>query len=400
MTQSIITATTHAGQQHSAFNVSPETNDFLSCVVNPLDNTQPGRVPDLFSGSTVCLTDWVEANVILNRSVLTPAAGALIIAIHGSSELAALFEGITFEDYKIVVMTMDSSGTVSTDSYETMNPSNQGFINGSGAATRPTDTTSFVSQYRLFAYGVRILPTIETVTDSSIPYMSSISGGALTATSLSRGIQDGLNMFQEVRNSRGARTFGNNQGCCVRYDPFQTEDQLEMRSVEHMYDTFRTNNTENLYFPCIAIRFSQTIAQNAPMPFLLNGRWWMEAMVKQPTPIYSDRSPRDMDYPRVRVMLSGGCPTHPLVVKGHSFKSFMQGASGFVRDLAHLIDETSIIGTAIGKSVKGIFSKKKKRKRKNKRGGGKGGARKGGGLPGRGGQGKAAGPARQIPRRR
>jgi hypothetical protein len=379
--------------------VSPETKAFLDCIVNPLDCQTPAQVPDIYTGSTVCMTDWTDTISPVNTSVLVPAGGLFMVQVSGSCDMRGIWPVAFGAErwYGVYGWYFDSNGVAISDALFATQPVNENFIDGVDptTATPVNLDAAFMAAGRVFGMGFRVLPTVEMVTDTTVNYLQFIVGGQLTPGEIFDAYNDGSLIFDMVKNSRGSQMYANNQGVCVRYDPFQREDQLEMMGTDKIMTTDRP--VDGLHFPCVAIKFKDLIAPGsvASAPLTIADRYWIEAVPKQPTPIYAQRSPTDLLYPQLRMLMAGGCERHPLVTKGHSFASFVSAAPSFLRTVAGVLQGTSSIGKAVGGVVR-MFKGKKKKKKKKGGGGRKGGKR----LPGATLNVKARKPVRNLPKRK
>jgi hypothetical protein len=222
------------------------------------------------------------------------------------------------------------------------------------------------SSVRLTAGAIRILPKVELVTDTTQTYISYAIGGMLTASEIYNAALNNINIEPMLRASPCAEIFGNQEGCSVRYDPFQTVSQLEM--VPNNWLDSDSKPFDNIRMPCIYVVFSQDVPSGDAYPFLLHGRMWFEGILQQPTPIYASESPVDLAFDEVRGIMSQCRSEFPIVVSGHSFIPFLMNLPAFVDLAAAAISSGSKLWQTLrGGSQRKTPSKKPRPKTKTKK---------------------------------
>ncbi len=305
-------------------NFKPHTANFIKAVVNPIMAEDSALVPDLEQADSICLTDYIENSRPVNLTS-TAASGMLIgLRVHESPFYSTVgnttITGSGGLIYSLIYFWVNANGvaltnTVNPPLYNELAPANIYTIQGAGGT--PDPNTSLITGMRLFSMGLRVLPTVEMVTDSTITYLVRIIGGQISMQEVNAWLAAGTNIETIIRNSSCAETYANNEGCCVRYDPFQNEIQLRTQGLDDCLSTAQSFAFHKM--PFIFVRFSNTVPSAAAAPLITHARFWVHGILRKPTPIYAQQSKADPHYPLLRTILSGCHPEFPLVTKGHSF---------------------------------------------------------------------------------
>lgn len=393
------------------------TVKFLNAVMDPFKSDEAARVPDLQKQQSVCMRDYVDDYVpVLTDAAAADLQGVLIYWTFGPNAFGALVNGDDI--YENFYWQMWIVPVASDEVLYTNNITGGEGINASTILSMSTglaDNGGLANAFRIFAGGIKALPTIELITDSNTIAVRNFWGGTLRPSDLANiadtlipktktgrpelkedwvqstrsgstlslpkeppalvrqrrvgAVQTGLNIIELLRNQRNVVEFPNNTGVTVRYDPFQYEEQLEFISNENvnMNDTVRTKyNTSHVEFPFIFARFLNPITSGSSAPLRLFSTWWLEAEMVTPTPIYTTKSPVDLNFNRVRSMCSD-TDRYPVSTRGHSFKSFIAMANSFVTDIEEAERELRPVSKFIGKVGKQINRAVKKRKRKKRK---------------------------------
>ncbi len=309
--------------------ISKSTLAFVKAVMSPIMADEPAQVPDLESSDTLCLTDYNEVSRPLNNNAAS-APGLLVwLRAHESTVYTNLVSpgGLV---YSVCYAFCDANGLLlpntATGKFDEYVPSNILTIQGGSTIT---PNSALVTGLRVFAMGLRILPTVEFVTDTSVTYVVRFTGGQISMQELGSCYANSANVETIIRNSSCAETFANNEGVCSRYNPFQNENQLRMQNLEDCLNTAQSFSFHKM--PAIFMRFSANIASGSAAPIIIHARYWLEGVLRKPSPIYAQQSPIDLDYPQIRATLSGCHPEFPLVTKGHSFPAIAQVALAAVK---------------------------------------------------------------------
>jgi hypothetical protein len=442
-------------------NISIEsgTVSFLNAVLDPFKALDAARVPDLESSDSLCMRDYFDLFALQSMYTIGNISGVMIVLTYGQNDLVTslgLDNDAAF--YQTLILPIDATGG---DIDATLPFGRNAFINQSTILGMQTDGTcdysGLAETIRIFAGGIKVLPTIEQITDSSTPAILNMWGGQVTpgelaniienatlsndmssnphsggyhvksrpkiddkesileekseafvsdddddddsistvkaVTSMETGgkarinkfdryrskfgglgaLNTGLSCYDLVRNLKDVQEYPNNQGCTVRFNPFQRTDQLDTIGVGEIYMVSssgaagikRDNNvvTNGLQFPFICVRFNQDMIPDAELPLKIYGSLWMECQLIQPSPIYSNRSPVDPNYPKIRAMMSDTVQW-PLTVSGHTFHNFMDQAPKFAKLLADTWKELRPIGKDLGRILQRRKPKQARRRRK------------------------------------
>jgi hypothetical protein len=264
---------------------------------------------------------------------------------------------------------------------------NIGFFNDNGSLISTTQTVpmnnykqifgnevsydidgSLITSCRVFSMGLRCLPAVEQVTDTSLPYVAYFIGGQLSAYDIEQCFDNSnIDVRTIIKNSFCAEVYGNNQGCTVRYDPVQIDQLLDMLPLQSIMGN--AYDRSNIRFPAIALYFSQSLANGANLPFIIHTQLWMEAVLKQPTPLYGAMSPTDPCFASVKSTLSSAYNIYPLVTKGHTFDSFQSQMGRFLEHSRGLFRAGSNLVRAVRRPIRKIRQRIRKanKNRKNRR---------------------------------
>jgi hypothetical protein len=355
------------------------TLDYLNLVVDPLDCINVARMPDPNRSCTMPLIDFYPATqpVFSAWDGNADMYGVIIFWSFGWNSFwqnNRTMLGL-YAPYQIMYALVDQNGymvSAADSNYIGGIPfTNADAIFPDGPSVDPV-TNVLASQIRQLSFGMRILPSIEINTNSSQLCMSKIYGGQLTIESLYNGFWEGGNSINNVVQQYGAIEFQNTQGCCVRFNPFSMNDQMAkfatFNDVNGVLDTTDDNVTPLIDWgktetPFIYIKFSLPLASTSydistgistyVMPFYLDARLILEAILAQPTPLYATPSPIDPNWPKVlAIMNSIPQTTLPFVTQGHSFKSFME----HVGKVVNYADKFLKYGSDIIQPIQQIYS--------------------------------------------
>jgi hypothetical protein len=257
----------------------------------------------------------------------------LVYLSYGYTNLSANVANPDYTEaaYSLNYLTFDDSGILNPVVFRIL-PNNYQQIFGT---ITPNDTQgpwdadlSLINSLRVFSMGLRVLPTIEQVTNTDSTYVSYYIGGQLSSYEIDRCINNNSDIKTIIKNSNDSATYGNNDGATVRYDPFQVENQLAMTPLSALHNV--ANDKSNLRLPCVLMLFSAFIEPTDSFPFIVHTQWWMEAILEQPTPIYSSPSPIDPHFESLKAAFSTSGHLYPLVTKGHTLRSFRLSLNAFM----------------------------------------------------------------------
>jgi hypothetical protein len=356
--------------------LSPQLRDYVDLVVNPIAASRPAQVPDLTQFNSLCFSDTVDLHAP-SSDATQPIYGALIYLSCNFSDFNAGYSTNNGFTYRVHICGLDSASALQANAggtFQAFRGVNQTSLIGA------TLQTSLVDQLRMIAAGLRVLPVIEKVTDPTQNYLSIVAGGQLSPAELVAAQINSTPILPMVKTSPCAEVFSNSQGCTARYDPCQSDWQLEMLSYNKLLDNDKA--FDNFKFPAIAVMFSAQVANLQSMPFIVHAQFWLEGVIRQPSPIYAQQSPVDTSWEQARAVLSQCSEEFPMVVSGHSFLSlleivplFISAARRIVRSSSSLFLAATDFGSRPQREIKqnvarARITKKKKNRNNVRRGNG------------------------------
>jgi hypothetical protein len=393
---------------------------FLNAVVDPFHATTACKVPDTLQNESISIRDTIDTQQLVNDAG-APSWGALVWLSSGYSTASNALSSKPSSMYRMNVLPVDANGVAIEVSYSSFEFINEASIIGNDG-TQTGWGPAQVTALRVVSMGLKALSAIETVTDTSVNYVTSFVGGQITENDIDTAIENQYDLHTVVQQGTNIKEYGNNEGCTVRYNPFQTNEQLDMLPMNTAISS--TFNNDNILWPFIMFRCSQEVlgtdgetknsdsedsksdftfikqtkeerikererkkkgsipidikipikampgADPGPYPVYVWGRVWLEAELRKPTFIYSTPSPVDPEFDKLRSYMSTASgKVHPLTASGHSMKRFEQHLRAF---MSH-VKQQYRLGTSLfrmletGKSNKPVrrFGKKvRKRARK------------------------------------
>jgi hypothetical protein len=348
--------------------LSTQMNRYISAVVDPFGASEPATIPDTMNDNSLCLRDNYESGSLTNVFDGT-IQGALFWVSFGYTSLQNQAGTSTTVSYSLCAIGVDTNSNaimLASGKYQQYPLLNYSTINGSATVDL---SASLVSAMRLISVGLKILPLIEYVTDPTQIYLSYIIGGQPSANDILQAIGGGVNIEQLIKNTKGAQVYPNNEGCCTRYDPFQADHQNDMKPLSQQVNA--SNNWDGIKVPAIFVKFSNSVTASTALPLIITCQFWLEGVLRQPSPIYSEESESDPQFPLMKSIMSHPCDDHPYVTKGHTFKKFNPNSRGFLKTLAYAFRASSYIpGLPSGvpqvlRSVaKGVNRRRKRRRRR------------------------------------
>jgi hypothetical protein len=352
---------------------------YLDTMCRPLDCHYDGRIPDGLPNNSTMLVDYFEQNpcqtpinnsggnyqvygygvmlsigqnVLQNGSYDISAETTRANALYGATifYLGANGQILNWDSTLLngVVDDVKQQVADATSPYWSIDPENMLDIVGSENGI--DQGISLVTQYRVLGAAIRLLPTIELVTDSTTTAVARYYGCSVTPTSINDAYNDGTSMYVLARDSQGYAEYTNAEGITGRLNPYQPGilKLTEMQALQNWSsDTF---NTSNMYFPTLLVRFTTNITVGdtsfATMPMRLTYRIYLEGCLSMPTPIISDKVdyvPGCYDMARA---VAFDVVKFPVIVSGHSLKEITMA----VFDTIALVDPRykafSVLGRA------------------------------------------------------
>jgi hypothetical protein len=309
--------------QAKRFGLDDDCRDFLTCVMDPLFANSPAHVPDEACERSICLVDSFQRPVTTNN-LAADCHGIIMGIYYWRTGLLDTYGGVPDSCYGIWYAFIDSAGTIGLPSTGGTKLTTLGGVNKAaiiGSATSYDEDQALVQSLRMFAAGLRVLPVVETVTDTTQIHVSYYIGAQVSSQEILRCISNGTDIETIMRSSPSSAVYGNNEGVTVRYNPFQTKEQLSVRELDSLAATEIYSNFDLLRMPTVMAMFSSGVAQDEQLPVRLSVQYWFEGQLQQPTPIYSTVSHSSPMYNEVQRLISNHREEFPLTTKGHSFSA-------------------------------------------------------------------------------
>jgi hypothetical protein len=315
--------------------ITSDSAAFLNAVVNPFGAVSTARVTDVFAGNSVCLTDWLDLQPTILGTTLIAYTGVAYMFLPGYSNLKSTYSDSSAQIYQLVSIPILTTGLIGLTAGSKISSlieyTNYATITGNAASFDADDC--LVDAFRIFSAGIRAWPTTEVVTDTSLVHVTRYYGGLISANSVFRSIVDGTNFINIMKNTDSIKMYPGYEGVTVRYNPFQTPEHiLDMKSLTNW--NMQAHDFSGVDCPIIMAQFSASITgTTASALSYVNSRVWIEGQLSLPTPIYSNGSPLDLNFPTIRQVMSRPSEKHPFVSGGHTFEAFAMAAGGLAATL-------------------------------------------------------------------
>lgn len=341
------------------------TANFLDSIVDPFNAEDPVQVPDGHNQKTLALQDWIDLeDYELDVPALANIAGVVFSWQIGMNELVGL--SVTPNAvYQVIVMPFTEDGIVQTNLAATglssIIPDNYQTINGSSNSIS-TDA-ALVTSWRNFSTGIRLLPTIELITDSSTTAISSFYGGLIAPIALSKSVNDATNIMGIVRQAEHVQQYSNKFGVSARMDPFNDPGFLKLRTLGN-WQSINHIDTGLWLLPIVVCRFTAVLGDTDTIPVKIQSQHWFDGPLVQPTPIFASLPPFDSNFQLLGRALEKDLVDYPVVTEGNSFGSFLNKAAKFSGVVSNLLDKTSeVLPPRVAKRVKRISKAAKRAQR-------------------------------------
>jgi hypothetical protein len=339
--------------------LSPQMKNFIDCVADPMMNNETAFIPDQACERSICLRDSIQVPVLTNGNTTDQVYGVVLGLQYGKTGFSDNSLEYTTMPYSFWVGYVNSAGElagidVSPFTMHQYVGVNQAQI--TGGTTAYDNKTSLVQSLRMISAGLRVLPIVETVTDQTQLHVSYYIGAQVSPNELQRGMNNSTSVEDIFRSAPSSMVYGNNDGCTVRYNPFQSHQQLWMRELDNLVNVSeQVTNFDYIRMPCILVMFSQPVSVGNQFPIRTSVQYWLEGELNQPTAIFCQSNLADPEFDRVRLAIANDSGNFPYTTSGHSFTAV--GAASLV---LQALERLAI--PLISSYVRG---KKKKKKRKD-----------------------------------
>lgn len=325
--------------------ISKVTQNFLDAVMDPFGHETPTLCPDRMIDKMICFRDY-NNNPANNNLSAVNIIGCMIVGRYGANIFCTSNSNSPSQLYGFELFYIISDGTIQLDTSTNsifITPTNLATITGSSTSYDPE--LSMLTNIRLFSMGLRVWPSIEQITDSSTLAITTIQSGSVSWDEVFRCFQSGSSVFNLVSDLPHLKTYSNNEGSTVRYNPFMLKEQLFLQDPSDFIDDQLVGGdpTDSWRFPFCLIRFTTSVATLAALPFRFQCVYWMDGALNNPTPIMGEFSPVDIEFDQVASMMSREAAIR-VSTSGHTFPplasylpSIISAARSVAQGSSHII---------------------------------------------------------------
>jgi hypothetical protein len=359
--------------------VSDPIQRYLDCINRPLDFHEDGRIPDGNPSNSIMFVDYLDDNPfetpVWANATQTTVAGVGITYSYGRNLLRnncvdipsggdatdGAFWGpiYFFIDQNNFIIPWD--GNVANSYYWSNPTSNIAQIVGS--IDGYDQETALANQLRLLSAGIRMLPTIELVTDSSTFAVSRYYAGQLTPSTIDNAANFGLDFLAIMRASCSFNEYTNAEGVSARLNPHQEGiyKVTNFQTLGVVNDV--TFTLDNFMFPTIVAQFTTTqivtIGNSLTCPIRTTFRTYLEGILNLPTPLVTTKVPYRPMWREAVAAFSYNVIEFPLVVKGHTFKKILNTVFDALAQIDPRFNTVKMVYNklpSLGKIQKGVRS--------------------------------------------
>jgi hypothetical protein len=195
-----------------------------------------------------------------------------------------------------------------------------------GSANGINGESALITSLRIISGGIRLLPTIELITDSDTFAVSKFYGFTATPIMLTNLLTDGGSIFTLARSCPDYEEYPNEAGVTGRLQPYQDQilNLAKMNNLQvYTSQSDSEQDTDNFYFPVLLARFTSALTLSASatinLPVRPYFRTLLEGPLVQPSPITTTDTPFDPTWETQIQMFQHDRDNYPVIVKGHSF---------------------------------------------------------------------------------
>lgn len=354
--------------------IKPMTAAYLDMVSNPFSVEQISRKPDNIVNPSVVLKDYVQSSqlslhVAADNLPDTLLYGVFIFFQYGYTIMQENSLEPNTDPYNIWIVGENSDGLLCSantgnDIGQVLDFANKGQVANLASGIRP------------LALGMRALPTIEMITDSSTDAVEYFWGGFATVEQIYTNFwtdQTQQPVMSMIQNTQSPKQFANKDGCSVRLSPCNpTLDE---------YATLQALKTESVDYSGVPVPFifahfnhgltgtldTDTNERTFTIPVYFDSMLYLETQLQFPTCLFPTRSPCDPDWVKICMMINAATNSGvlPLVTEGHSFKTIIQNMpklTNFARRFFNFGSEIIDPINAVSNAFTSNFYKRKARR--------------------------------------
>lgn len=226
---------------------------------------------------------------------------------------------------------------------------------------------SMITAFRLISAGIRFLPTIELITDSSTVAVSKFYGASLSPATLYRCGEQGEDIFTILRNSPDYIEYPNKDGVSGRVQPYQDQilNMTKMNALEtYSAQADTSEDTSAIYFPVLVARFTAPISLSTlgtvSLPVRPYCRVILESILNLPTPIISDKTNLDPRWCDKLKMFQFDTNKYPVIVKGHTFERVLKTVDAISNVNSNLAKQLAVLRKEVNNAK--MLAKRKSQK--------------------------------------
>jgi hypothetical protein len=366
--------------------MSKVVQQFIDQLNRPFDYHTDGRLPDGYPNNTTKLVDYYDG---LNFSLPATSATQTIIGIgfyltyganvivqqakwmngsSGSSPTGAVNMGYGFEFFLIgtagtilsystlaavapqqreqietirnvmeekyledisEIKTEEDVGATAIQGFMTYGTTNYTTIMGGTSNNNYNRQTATAQAVRILSAGMRMLPTIEVVTNSSTVAIQKYYGCQITPNQLYDVFASSTNVLTTLKELPSYFETNNARGISGRFQfPLHTSYSAywNMMPIDIIAST-NYNSFDNDPFPVLCAYFNTSITTSitvpTSLPFNFDVRFTFESVLETPTPIMGSRPPYDPTWKNTLCNYNYSVDKFPTITEGHSFKAIM-----------------------------------------------------------------------------
>lgn len=315
------------------------TTDLINLVCNPIHCEVPARFTDNYDGESLVLYDAfneLQGLTIGISSETTPgnATAFMFVQVYGPIPILTS-QSLPYGLYALPISDTtdkpipENSTTNIFPFYESDNRAL--IINASDTATALAD------EIRMVSMGFRINPLVDLNVGQQTVFVSRFIGGQIRINDLEHLCDPNYAAyFSTMILNRPKHEYQSAAGVSGRYNPFQMETLTEFWPwstlvYDQSYQALNSPlNINKVTYPYCVVEMNGPVTPTEvetgiwqyDIPVKLEAKWWIESVLKLPTPIIMTMSPKDINFNSLGFsmakypLVSNGCSFHNVVRKG------------------------------------------------------------------------------------